>query len=181
MPSDCRRTDAYPYVVRHNPVTYFPGLAEDCGRWDRPMGTARRGRLVDMVREGRLPTFLLIIPDQCHNAHDCEVRVGDDWLSRVVPLLTGGPDYRAGKTAVVVTWDEGAGGDFGQRCRTDRDRSCHIVTVVVSPTTRPGTRSAVRFDHYSLLETTEQLLGLGSRIGHAGDTRTRSMRAAFRL
>jgi len=181
MPSNCRRTDAYPYVVRHNPVTYFPGLARDCERWDRPMGTTSDGRLVDMVRDGRLPTFLLVIPDQCHNAHDCAVDVGDDWLSQVVPLLTSGPDYRAGRTAVVVTWDEGAGGKFGQRCQRDRDRSCHIVTVVISPTTRPGTRSPVRFDHYSLLETTEGLLGIGTRLGHAGDTRTRSMRRAFGL
>jgi hypothetical protein len=181
MPSDCRRTNDDPYVVRHNPATYFPDLAPDCERWDRPMGTTGRGRLVDMVRDGRLPTFLLVIPDQCHNTHDCAVGVGDDWLSRVVPLLTRGPDYRAGRTAVVVTWDEGARGTQGQNCRIHPDRSCHIVTVVISPATRPGTRSGARFDHYSLLETTEQLLGIRSHLGHAADDRTRSMRRPFGL
>ena len=121
------------------------------------------------------------MPDQCHNTHDCDIKAGDDWLSQVVPLLTSGPDYRAGRTAVVVTWDEGAGGNAGQRCRTDRDRSCHIVTVVISPTTRPGTRSGVRFDHYALLETTERMLGIRTLLGHAADERTRSMRRAFGL
>ena len=56
-------------------------------------------------------------------------------------------------------------------------RSCHIATVVVAPSVAAGTRSAVRFDHYSLLRTTEDLLGIGTHLGHAGDRRTRSMRA----
>ena len=181
MGSRCRRTDAYPYVVRHNPATYFPALASDCRRWDRPMGTATGGRLVTMVHEGRLPTFLLVVPNQCHNAHDCPVRAGDDWLARIVPLLTNGPDYREGRTAVFVTWDEGAGGHAGQNCRATRDRSCHIVTAVISPTTVPGTQSDTFFDHYSLLETTERLLGITRLLGHAADDRTRTMRPAFGL
>jgi hypothetical protein len=36
-------------------------------------------------------------------------------------------------------------------------------------------------DHYSLLKTTEQLLGLGSFLGHAGDGGTASMISAFNL
>jgi phosphatidylinositol-3-phosphatase len=181
MPSDCRRTDADPYVVRHNPPTYFPAIAAACRRFDRPMGAVTGGRLVDLVRAGRLPTFLLVVPNQCHNTHDCDIATGDRWLSEVVPLLVNGPDYRAGRTAVVVTWDEGAGGYAGQDCRADGDRSCHLATVVVSPSTRPGTVSSTRFGHYSLLETTERLLGIRTFLGHAGDRRTRSMRAAFGL
>ncbi len=181
MPSRCRRTDADPYVVRHNPPTYFPGLASTCRQWDLPMGTPTGGRLVTMVREGRLPTFLLVVPNQCHNTHDCDIRAGDDWLARIVPLLTNGPDYREGRTAVFVTWDEGAGGHAGQHCRASRARSCHIVTAVIAPTTVPGTRSPTFFDHYSLLETTERLLGIARRLGHAADDRTASMRGAFGL
>jgi phospholipase C len=181
MPGDCRRTDASPYVVRHNPATYFPAIAADCRRYDRPMGSATGGRLADLVRTGRLPTFLLVVPNQCHNTHDCDIATGDRWLSQVVPLVVGGPDYRAGRTAVVVTWDEGKGGYGGENCRAVADRSCHVATVVVSPTTPPGTRSSARFDHYSLLRTTEGLLGIRTYLGHAGDRRTTSMRAAFRL
>ena len=59
--------------------------------------------------------------------------------------------------------------------------SCHIATVVVAPTTPAGARSATLFNHYSLLRTTEELLGLPGRLGHAGDASTASMRAAFGL
>jgi phospholipase C len=181
MPGDCRRTDASPYVVRHNPATYFPAIAADCRRFDRPMGSPTDGRLADLVRTGRLPTFLLVVPNQCHNTHDCDIATGDRWLSQVVPLIVGGPDYRAGRTAVVVTWDEGKGGYAGQDCRGVADRSSHLPTVVISPTTQPGTRSSTRFDHYSLLRTTEQLLGIETSLGHAGDRRTTSLRPAFRF
>jgi hypothetical protein len=181
MPAACRRTDANPYAVRHNPPTYFPAIAAGCRRWDLPMGTTSGGRLVDMAHQGRLPGFLLVVPNQCHNTHDCPIGAGDRWLSEVIPLLVSGPDYRAGRTAIVVTWDEGAGGYGGQNCRSSRNRSCHIATVVVAPSVAAGTRSAVRFDHYSLLKTTEDLLGIGTHLGHAGDRGTRSMRAAFRL
>jgi phospholipase C len=181
MPGDCRRTDAYPYVVRHNPATYFPAMGATCRRFDRPMGTPTHGRLADLVRTGRLPTFLLLVPNQCHNTHDCDIAAGDTWLSEVVPLIVGGPDYRAGRTVVVVTWDEGKDGYGGQDCRVIADPTCHLATVVISPTTPAGTRSSTRFDHYSLLETTERLLGIRTYLGHAGDRRTTSMRAAFRL
>lgn len=180
MPGPCRRTDAGPYVVRHNPPTYFRGIA-GCGRRDLPMGTTGRGPLVDLLADGGLPDLTLVIPNQCHNTHDCPIARGDLWLSRLVPRILDGPDYRAGRTALFVTWDEGEGGSGGQSCRDDADSSCHIVTVVVSPMTGPGDRSSTRFDHYSLLETTEQLLGVRPLLGHAADDRTRSMRDAFGL
>jgi hypothetical protein len=51
---------------------------------------------------------------------------------------------------------------------------------VVTPTTRPGTRSARRFDHYALLETTERMFGL-PLLGHAADASSITMRPAFGL
>ena len=143
MPADCRRTDAYPYVVRHNPATYFPALARACRRWDRPMGTH------DQRPAGRRWSATAGCRRSCSSCRTSATTPttatsapATTGCPQVVPLLTDGPDYRAGRTAVVVTWDEGAGGYAGQNCRADRDRSCHIVTVVISPTTRraPGRR-----------------------------------------
>ena len=179
MPRACRRSDAYPYVVRHNPPTYFPDL-RGCRTSDLPMGTTSGGPFVDVLAEGRLPALTVVVPNQCHNTHDCDIPIGDAWLSELVPQIVDGPDYRAGRTAVFVTYDEGAGGTAGQSCRRDYDESCHIVTVAVAPSIAPGTRSAVRYDLYSLLETTERMLRL-ARLGHAADDRTRSLRGPFGL
>jgi hypothetical protein len=35
-----------------------------------------------------------------------------------------------------------------------------VATIVISPSTKAGTRSKTLFNHYSLLGTAEQLLGL---------------------
>jgi hypothetical protein len=55
----------------------------------------------------------------------------------------------------------------------------HIPLIVVSPYTAAGTRSGTAFTHYSLLRTTEQLLGITSFLGNAAAAS--SMRAAFGL
>jgi hypothetical protein len=41
--------------------------------------------------------------------------------------------------------------------------------------------SATSFNHYSLLKTAEQLLGIPTFLGHAGDAGTTSMVTAFNL
>jgi len=61
---------------------------------------------------------------------------------------------------------------------TVTDTSCHVPTIVISPTTPVGATSATFFDHYSLLGTTEQLLGL-PRLASASSATT--MTAAFHL
>lgn len=181
MPARCRRTDAYPYVVRHNPSTYFAELQGECSARSVPMGTTTSGRLVDDLAADRLPSFAVVVPNQCNNSHDCSIGTADRWLSRLVPRIVASPAYRAGRTALVVTYDEGAGGSGGQSCTSNPDRSCHVATVVVSPTTTPGTRSTRRFTHYSLLETTERMFGIGTLLGHAGDRATHGMRTQFHL
>jgi phosphatidylinositol-3-phosphatase len=180
MGTSCRRTDAYPYVVRHNPATYFPDLSASCQQGDVPLGSLRDGRLVTDLAAGTLASFSLVVPNQCHNGHDCPASTGDAWLSQVVPKILAGPDYQQGETALFVTWDEGAGGTRAQSCALTPDRSCHVVTIAVSPTTVSGTRSTTHFDHYALLETTGQMLGLPP-LGHAADAATTSMRPAFGL
>jgi hypothetical protein len=45
-------------------------------------------------------------------------------------------------------------------------RARHLATLVISPSTKAGTRSGMLSNHYSLLGTAEQLLGL-SKLGLA--------------
>jgi phosphatidylinositol-3-phosphatase len=75
---------------------------------------------------------------------------------------------------VFITWDQGSGPKASntnyrsEDCTSNvGDVSCHVATFVVSPYTSPGTRSATYFNHYSLLRTTEELLGL-PLLGGAG-------------
>ena len=49
------------------------------------------GRAADAARArprgGRLPNFALVVPDLCHDMHDCSVATGDAWLRRFLPPL----------------------------------------------------------------------------------------------
>jgi phosphatidylinositol-3-phosphatase len=56
--------------------------------------------------------------------------------------------------------------------------SCHVATLVIAPSVRPGTKSATFFSHYSMLRATEEMPGLGL-LGNAA--KATSMRAAFRV
>ena len=72
-----------------------------------------------------------------------------------------------------------ARGDPIEGCASNtRDASCRVATVVISPTTPAGIISGTLFNHYSLLGTTEQLLGL-PKLGQASSYPT--MIAAFHL
>jgi phosphatidylinositol-3-phosphatase len=87
-------------------------------------------------------------------------------------------EYRSGSTAVFITWDEGEGGTSSTCATNTADVGCHVATIVVSPSTVPGTKSSVLFNHWSLLGTAEQLLGL-PKLGKAGSAT--AMTAAFNL
>lgn len=161
MPGNCIPTNFGGYAARHNPPVYFPRLRASCRTHDLPLGTPTSGRLASLLAAGKLPQFTMIVPDLCSSSHDCSRSVSDTWLRSWLTPLLDSRDYRSGRTTIVITYDEGAGGRGGQDCRTQLDDSCRIATVVAAPSVRPGTKVATAFDHMSLLATTEQLLGLG--------------------
>ena len=106
-------------------------------------------------------------PNLCNDTHDCSVNTGDTWLQNFIPQITASADYKAGKTVIFLTWDE-----------DDGSSGNHVPTIVLSPYTTPGTQSGTAFNHYSLLRTTEQLLGQ-PLLGNA--TSATSMTQAFGL
>jgi phospholipase C len=160
MPGNCALQSSGEYAVKHNPAAYFTAIRADCGRRDVPLS-----QLQADTAAGALPNFAFVTPNLCDDTHDCNVATGDAWLAHWVPRLLSGADYRRGDTALVITWDEGS---------SDQ----HIPTIVIAPSVAKGTRAGERFDHYSLLRTTEELIGL-PLLGSAGQAP--SMRAAFGL
>lgn len=181
MPPTCDRSSTSLYAARHNPAVYYTRIASSCSTWDLPMGTATSGTFEHAIVGGYLPPFSFVTPNLCDDTHNCSISTGDNWLKTWVPLLTSGPNYRSGDTVVFITWDEGSGGSDGESCTSNTsDQSCHVATLVLSPSTAPGRKSSTFFNHYSLLKTTEQLLGL-PYLGHAADSSTASMVSAFGL
>ncbi|MEY2449601.1 MAG: phosphatidylinositol-3-phosphatase [Acidimicrobiaceae bacterium] len=164
MTSPCQLSDSGRYAVRHNPAAYYVGEQDRaaCLRDDVTLGDPTGGPLADDLAHDTLPAFSFITPDLCHDTHDCPVADGDQWLTQWLPFLLDSTAYRGGTTIVFVVWDE----------------PTPMPLLVIAAHVPPGTVTVEPFDHYSLLRTTEELLGL-PLLGQAA--RAQTMRTAFSL
>ena len=190
MPDNCHKADAPSssaavYTAHHEAVVYYRNVAADCANWDIPVSPGKVDDVNDVVNsplakaidDGTLPAFTVIGPsdDGGDSARGGEVdpKLGDPFLMRWIDKITSSTTYRAGRTAIFVTWDEGS--DF----KNSAPNLDNIVTVVVAPSVPAGVRSATRFDHYSMLRTTEEMLGIRTLLGNAATAP--SMGDAFHL
>src|SRR4051794_39737823 len=170
IPRPCfRGAGAGGYAKKHNPFAYYADIAGDPRRCRRMVPFSQ---LAADLRRGSLPTYAFISPNLCDDMHDCSVATGDRFLSRLVPglLRALGP---AGY--LVLTWDEGS----SDRGCCGGSRGGHIVTVVAGPPVRRGARSRRPLDHYGVLRTIEDSLGM-ARLGAAADDRHGGLDPLFR-
>jgi phosphatidylinositol-3-phosphatase len=107
MPQPCDLGYSGEYDVNHNPWAYFPSEAASCRSDDVAAGTPAAGALASDVRSANLPTVGLLTPNLLHDGHDGTLAQADTWLRSWIPVLMSGPDWRAGRLAIVVVFDEG--------------------------------------------------------------------------
>jgi phospholipase C len=172
MPTNCDLLSVGHYDAERNPVTYYTDSQSSCLINDIPAGSPTQGNLADDLAQNTLPSFSYLTPNQCNamekKCHGNAIAHGDAFLRAWIAAITTSPAYASGETAVFVTFDEptAKGGPL-------------IYTIVVSPSTVPGTRAGDLFTHFSLLRTTEELLGLSPYLGDAASAM--SMSHAFNL
>jgi hypothetical protein len=143
MPGTCALSNRGRYAVRHNPWTYFSRERASCRRHDRSMA----GFVFD-VRAGRLPRVGMVVPDLCHDAHDCGLATADAWFKSVMRRILAGPDWRSGRLAVVLTADEDD--------RTDGNR---VLTTVIHRSQHSHVVRS-RLNHYSLTRLYDEVAEL---------------------
>jgi len=122
MPSACDVAPSGPYAVKHAPWAYFVDEAALCQAGMVPAGTPADGALASDVAAGDLPTVGMLVPDLDHDAHDGTLATADEWLHAWLPGIMAGPDFLAGRLAIVVTADEDDGSAGNQ-----------VLTVVIAP------------------------------------------------
>ena len=140
------------YAKRHVPFLYLRSVLRSPARRRRVVPF---GQLAADVARRRVPDFSLVVPDLCHDMHDCPVAVGDAWLrSRIVPLLRS-PALRGG--VVFVVFDEGTSTIGG---------GGRIEALALGPTVRRGSKFRKATNHYGLLRTIEDAWRL-PRLGRS--------------
>lgn len=132
------------YARRHVPWTNFPNVPASANRTFDQFPSSY----------GALPDVSFVVPDLCHDMHDCPVGTGDRWLRRhMQPYVKWAQTH---DSLLVLTWDEDEG--------SARNR---ILTVFAGQPVAPG-RYAERIDHYSVLRTIEDMYGLPPAGNAAG-------------
>ena len=134
------------YAVRHNPFAYFGG---GCPGNVVPL----TAQTLDADLAGNTPNFVWITPDLCHDGHDCSDREADSYLAAQVPKILGSAAWQKDGLLLIV-WDEDDGSADNQ-----------VALLVVAPKLSQHLTSKPH-DHYSLLATVEDRLGL-PRLGQA--------------
>jgi hypothetical protein len=188
------------YAAKHTGFTNFasvhrdPDLARELVGFDA---------LHADLRTGSVPAFALVVPNQCNEMHglgaanapaDCAsgdealVRRGDAYAADLVAAIQSSPIWtRPGSnTAIVITWDEDgkefrAPGSPSSCCVSDAHNpgGGHIATIVVTNHGPRGVSDPAPYDHYSLLRTIEDALGLDGHLRHAGDAAVQPMTPLF--
>jgi phospholipase C len=131
------------YVKRHVPFLYFRRILS------RPTRLRRVVPLSSFSRDlgaRRLPDFALVVPDMCHDMHDCPVSTGDAWLKRFVTPLLRSPQLA--HSVVFVVFDESDSADP------------RTAALALGPLVRPRSAYRPAMSHYGLLRTVEDAWGL---------------------
>ena len=128
------------YARKHNPWFSFRNVPASTGhtfaRWPADFTT--------------LPTVSFVVPDLCHDMHDCSVSTGDTWLRD--RLGTYATWARTHNSVLIVTADE-----------DDHSAGNRIPTLFSGAHVKPG-RYPAPYDHYNLLRTIEDIY----HTAHAG-------------
>jgi acid phosphatase len=133
------------YAAKHNPWSHF----------DNVPASANQPYSAFPKSYAALPQVSFVVPNLCHDMHDCSTMVGDQWARQNLgPYLDWATSHNS---LLLITYDEndGSGGN-------------RILTLIAGAGVRPG-RYGEPVDHYRVLRTIEAMFGLPP-IGAAAQT-----------
>lgn len=144
MPSSCFIGNSGKYAQKHNPFIYFNNIRNNPKRCQNIVPyTIFQSDIKTIVTT---PNIAFISPNLCNDMHDCPVNTGDNWLAKNVPDILNSPAFTKKKSLLVITWDEG-----------EKSGDNQVLTIFIGNTVKQGFISHVRYTHYSLLKTIENV------------------------
>jgi len=177
------------YAAKHNPFVYFHSIIDDQARCDAHVVNLEH-LPQDLHSVATTANYIFITPNLCNDGHDdvcVDGRRGglaaiEVFLRSWVPLIERSPAFQA-DGMLVITFDEsdGAGPAGSAACCGEKPLpgakfrpgfggpgGGRIGAVVLSRFVKPGTASAVPYNHYSLLRTVEAIFSLPP-LGYAAE------------
>ncbi len=147
------------YYVRHVPLEYMTDVQNNTTQRNNlvPFESPTVGFAHD-VANNTLPNYSFVTPDGCHDAHDCDLSVADNWLQQNIGPLINNTTLMQ-NTLVIVVFDESASDNTNGGGR--------VYWVAVGPQVNPGYISTTFYQHQSTLRESLEGLGLAFNLGGA--------------
>jgi phosphatidylinositol-3-phosphatase len=150
------------YKRGHDPAFWYKQISAQCALYDVPVTASDTGL---SLLPDPLPAYTLITPNLCHidhwktgcpqaNTSAANLSTMDIWLSGTVAKIAETGDYQAGKTLILVVFDESS------------NSTTTIPMVAVAGGITP-IQDATFYDQYALLRVCEEALGIGTFLGNA--------------
>jgi hypothetical protein len=178
------------YAVKHNPFVYFHTIIDDQQRCDRHVVSLEQ-MPGDLAGEANTPNYVFITPNLCNDGHDAPcidhqpggLVSADAFLRKWVPVIVGSAAFKM-DGLLIITFDEsdGRGPDPASACCGEQPLTGasnppgmqgpgggRIGAVLISPFIKPGTVSAVPYNHYSLLRSVAGFFNV-QPLGFAAET-----------
>lgn len=155
MPLPCDPTNGTLYDREHDPFVMYTHVTDPASYCAQHVGTFTNWS--EDLAVGALPNYSFIVPNLLDDGHNTNVSFADAWLRGfLTPLLNSS---LFADTAVFVTYDESAVSDLAGKNGTVGGGAVYLAAI--SPYSRVGYDSAVSYNTFDVLTTTEWLLGLG--------------------
>jgi acid phosphatase len=113
-----------------------------------------------------LPNYSFLVPNLCHDGHDCPLSTADGWLQANIAPLIGSSQFQQ-DGLLVILFDEASNID-------STNGGGRVAWVAVSAKSKRGYRSTTMYQHESTLRLAAEALGLGvlpNRAAFAPDMR----------
>ena len=143
------------YARKHNPLSYFSDVVHDSAQVKRLVPFTQ---FAADVAGDSLPNYSFVVPDLCHDAHDCSLPVADAWLKANLAPLIASRRFQASGLLVVV---------FDESANDAAHGGGRIVWAVISPRAKRGFTSRALYQHENTLRLMAEGLGLTSFPGAA--------------
>jgi len=148
--------DAYPYVRRHNPATYFQDIQNDSSQ---AANVVPFSQFASDLSNNSLPQFSFVVPDMLDDAHDGSLGQADAWLQQNIDPLINNPAFQS-SGLLIITFDESDQSD------TEHGGG-HVATVIISSKSKMNHTSQTTYLHPSPLRLILEASGVGTFPGAA--------------
>jgi hypothetical protein len=194
------------YAQKHNPFVYFSDI------WNSPSRLRQIvpfDRFASNLAAGRVPNFVWISPDQCHDMHGVDptsaalaheptcgypnsgldhgaIQLGDAFLKKTVGQIMASHVWKTTRSSIVIAWDEDDYSGFNGTRTSPRGRhdiilgGAHAPALVVNSWTSAPRRFNVAANHYNTLATIQHLWGLGCLANSCRIPRSQLLTPLFR-